>query len=78
MTRPWLAGYREKAELSHEEVAKLIGKTRQYYSMIENGNRNPSVEVAMKIASVLNFEWTIFFEVSGNKMLPSIQNQETA
>ncbi|MCS5464193.1 helix-turn-helix domain-containing protein [Enterococcus lactis] len=33
---------------------------RSYYSMIESGKRSPSPFVAMKIATVLSFDWTIF------------------
>jgi len=29
---------------------------------IENGNANPSVKVAKKIAAVLGFDWTRFYE----------------
>jgi transcriptional regulator with XRE-family HTH domain len=31
-------------------------------SKIELGERRPSVEVAKKIAAVLFFDWTLFFE----------------
>ena len=33
---------------------------------IENGNANPSVKVAKKIAAVLGFDWTMFFEDDSN------------
>lgn len=32
------------------------------YFYIENRNRNPSVETAKKIAAVLGFDWTRFYE----------------
>lgn len=61
----------KKGRLSHEDVASLseIGITRQYYGMIENGDRRPSVKVAKAISRVLDIEWTIFFEVVGNDKL---------
>lgn len=65
MTREWLVKIR--GNLTHEEVAERSGIKRQYYSMIESGSRNPSVTVAKKIAAVLGFEWTLFFEDQGNK-----------
>ncbi|UZH08040.1 helix-turn-helix transcriptional regulator [Heyndrickxia coagulans] len=43
--------------------------TRQYYGMIENGERRPSVEVAKAIAKVLKIKWTIFFEINSNQKL---------
>ncbi len=67
MSRDWLVDAR--GELTHEEVANQVGIKRQYYSMIENGSRDPSVKVAKKIAAVLNVDWTLFFRDKGNEML---------
>jgi putative transcriptional regulator len=78
MIRSWLVEYREVVGLTHEEVAEAIGTTRQYYSMIENGTRNPSVEVAKKIGDVLDFSWTLFFEQTGNKTLLCVKEKESA
>ena len=36
------------------------------YSFIELGERRPSVEVAKKIASVMGFNWTRFYEDDSN------------
>lgn len=62
---------REKKNLTHEQVASLADKgiTRQYYGMIENGDRTPSVVVAKSIADVLDIDWTIFFELESNQRL---------
>lgn len=56
---------------SHQEVADLSGAniSRQFYGMVENGERRPSPEVAMKLAKLLGIKWTIFFEVEGNERL---------
>lgn len=67
--RKWLKDKRDKIGLTHIEVANESGIQRAYYTMIENGTRNPSVEVAKKIAKVIGFEWTIFFENNCNEML---------
>ncbi|MGG1574863.1 helix-turn-helix transcriptional regulator [Fictibacillus sp. NRS-1165] len=55
---------RIKLGYTHQEVADLLGKgiTRQYYSMIEKGERRPSVNVAKKLGELLGIKWTIFFE----------------
>ena len=58
--RVWLSDIR--GERSQKKAAELSGITQSYYSMIECGERNPSVELAKKIASVLRFDWTRFFE----------------
>ncbi|MFS0749559.1 helix-turn-helix transcriptional regulator [Oceanobacillus sp. 1P07AA] len=62
---------RTKKGLTHQQVASLTDKgiTRQYYGMIENGYRRPSVEVAMAIADVLDIDWTIFFKSKSNQKL---------
>lgn len=60
--RVWLISYREKKGISQSEVARQIGITQQMYNFIENNKRNPSVEIAKKIADVLNFSWTKFYE----------------
>lgn len=60
--REWLIKLRKALGLTHEEVATKCGITRQFYSMIENGERMPSVETAKKISKTLGFEWTKFFE----------------
>lgn len=58
----WLKDLRSKAGLSGESIAKRAEVTQQYYSFIENGKRRPSVAVAKRIAAILGFEWTKFFE----------------
>lgn len=56
---------------SHQDVADKSGAniSRQFYGMIESGERRPSVEVAKKIAAFLELNWTIFFEVESNEKL---------
>jgi len=65
--RKWLQEIREEKGLKHEDVSKAVGIQRAYYTMIENGTRRPSVEVAKKIAEVLEFDWTIFYDSEGNE-----------
>ncbi|WP_458412748.1 helix-turn-helix domain-containing protein [Schinkia sp. CFF1] len=57
----WLVNLRTTAELTQEKVADLVEIDRSYYTKIENG-LTPSVRVAQRIANVLGFNWTIFFE----------------
>lgn len=53
---------RNKKGLTHEDVAKAIGISRSHYGLIENGNRNPSFEVALRLAK--------FFKVSIKELFP--------
>lgn len=58
----WLLDYRKKSGLTQQEVAEKAGIARTSYASIEQGRRRPSVKKAMRIASVLNFDWAIFFD----------------
>jgi transcriptional regulator with XRE-family HTH domain len=59
--RDWLITIRKKQGLTQEEVANRSFIHRGFYSQIENGYRNPSVEVATSIAHTLNFHASKFF-----------------
>ncbi|MBI4855820.1 MAG: helix-turn-helix transcriptional regulator [Acetobacterium woodii] len=67
--KKWLIDYRDKNGLSQSELAVKVRVSREYISMIENGNRNPSVEVAKRIANALGFEWEYFFNENSNETL---------
>ena len=60
--REWLIEARKRTGLNRSEVATLCGISRQYYCFIERGERNCPPETAKKIAAVLDFPWTKFFE----------------
>lgn len=62
LLKKWLLNLREKIGLTQEEVATKCNISRQFYSMIENGDRVPSVKTAQSIANILGFNWTKFFE----------------
>lgn len=47
--------------LTMRQVSDSCGISEGFYSMIESGERRPSVETAKKIAAVLGFDWTMFF-----------------
>lgn len=59
--RLWLKDLRQKRNLTQQQVAKRAGIERSFYTQIELGQRNPSVQTAQRIASVLNFNWTKFY-----------------
>ena len=58
----WLKEIRMESGKTQEEVADEAGITRGAYCNIETGERRPSVDVAKRIAGVLGFDWTRFFE----------------
>lgn len=57
-----LSEMRSAAGLTQAEVAARAGLTQQMYNYVENGRRRPSVSTAKKIAAVLGFAWTDFFD----------------
>lgn len=61
----WLVAIR--GDRSQYKVAEEIGIAQSSYASIETGARRPSVEMAKKIATVLGFEWTRFFESPGDR-----------
>lgn len=60
--REWLKVYRLNNDMTQDEIAAQSGISRSYYTHIEKGNKTPTVNVAKKIAQILNFKWTLFFE----------------
>lgn len=73
-----LISKRKQLGLTQQDVVELTGSiiTRQYYGMIEKGERRPSVDVAKKIAEVLDIDWTIFFDIDSNLRLHNKQLKE--
>lgn len=45
---------RKNKKLTHEQIAHAVGISRSFYTQIENGYRNPSLEVAIKLAQELD------------------------
>lgn len=61
-SRQWLRALRTKKGLRQIDIANAVGISIQQYSFIETGYRNPSNTVAKKIATFLDFPWTLFYE----------------
>lgn len=64
MKRDWLISLRKSKGMTQCEVADAAEISNNYYSWIETGERgNPlPVTTAKKIAEVLGFDWTKFYE----------------
>lgn len=62
--RKWLADIRKGANKTQQNVASAAGISQAYYAGIELGIRGKplTVPVAKKIAAVLGFDWTRFYE----------------
>lgn len=58
-------------EMTQEELAKLVGVTRQTVVAIEKGNYNPSVSLALRIARVFGVAVEEVFRLPGDDDAPS-------
>lgn len=58
---------RIEAKKTLKELASLVGVSECYISQIETGVRRPSVALAKRIADVLGFDWTRFYEEPGER-----------
>lgn len=54
MKREQLIKTRKSLGMTQANMAKAAGVHRSYYGLIENGNRNPTLKIATKIATALN------------------------
>lgn len=61
--RQWLKEKRLSKNKTQSQVAKLSGISRSYYTNIEAGVKTPAVPVAKRIAEILDFDWTYFFNI---------------
>lgn len=60
--RRWLEVIRKHVDLTMKETSTRAEISESYYSMIEAGERRPAVPTAKRIADVLGFDWTRFFD----------------
>lgn len=58
-----LADFRKKSGFNQAELGKLVGVSRQTISLIERGDYNPSVTVALTIAKVLGVDINEIFKL---------------
>lgn len=58
-----LADFRKEAGFNQAELGKLVGVSRQTISLIERGDYNPSVTVALTIAKVLGVDINEIFRL---------------
>lgn len=60
---------RRRKNLTQKNVAEAVGISESFYSLIENGLRRPSPNIAKLIDEALNFkehgyDWTNFYTIS--------------
>lgn len=62
MVREWLIEKRKEFGYTQKLVAERSGISQASLCDMEKGKIRPSVDVAKRIAAVLGFEWTRFYE----------------
>ena len=60
--REWFKEARTSKNMTQADLAKQCEISRSFITEIENGKANPHVDNAKKIASVLGFSWTRFYD----------------
>ena len=63
MKRYNLKNFRQKHDLTQQEMANLLEISKSYYIAIELGNAEPSFKVASKIHEVFKDEYEDIFEL---------------
>lgn len=62
--RAWFSKLRESKGFSQKKLAAMVGISQPSLANIESGKTNPRISTAKRIAAVLDFDWTKFFEKS--------------
>lgn len=60
MRRDWLRKIRKKMGFTQIEISEKLGISRSHYAAIENGIKNPSIEVAGKLSDIMRFDFNKF------------------
>lgn len=67
-----LYGIRIGRKVTQTQMAKDLGISRQAISKIENGERNPSLDMAYRIAAYYNLSVQEVFPIKNEKMQNSV------
>jgi putative transcriptional regulator len=67
---------REIKNISQQELADAIKRDRTLITKLETKEMLPSVRTAKAIASVLGFDWTLFFNKVGEELSHETTNKE--
>lgn len=70
MNNKTLKDLRNNKKLTQDQASKLLAITKEYLSMLENGDRNPSDNLKEKMAKLYNCEIAdIFLAINSTKRL---------
>lgn len=70
MKQKTLKELRQNKAMTQEQASKILGITKEYLSMLENGSRNPSDSLKKEMAKLYNCSISdIFLVISSTKCL---------
>ena len=76
MKKKTLQELRKNKNLTQEQTAKILTITKEYLSMLENGDRNPSDSLKEKMAKLYNCNIAdIFLAINSTKCLNGKQKE---
>jgi transcriptional regulator with XRE-family HTH domain len=76
MKKKTLQDLRKEKKLTQEQSSKILSITKEYLSMLENGERNPSDNLKEKMSKLYNCDIAdIFLAINSTKRLKSIKNK---
>lgn len=58
--RDWMKMQRKNKKLTTRKIAGIFGVSHQHYNDIENGRRNPSIELSLKLAEFFEMPLEVF------------------
>ncbi len=77
MKRKTLQQLRIDKGLTQEQASKILNITKEYLSMLETGDRNPSDGLKERMAKLYECEIAdIFLAISSTKRLKRVKNKE--
>lgn len=69
---------RVKKELTQEQASKILDITKEYLSMLETGDRNPSDSLKEKMAKLYDCQIAdIYSAINSTKRLKTARNNKT-
>lgn len=74
MKKKTLQDLRKEKKLTQEQSSKILSITKEYLSMLENGERNPSDNLKEKMSKLYNCDIAdIFLAINSTKRLKSVK-----
>lgn len=67
---------RKRARMTQAMLGKRVGVVPNAISQYESGARRPKIEIAKKIAAVLEFDWKLIYEDEKKGKKDDLQSDE--